>query len=294
VAPEYRHGASSTDETVRREAPLAIAPSVGIRVVSCGLFLSSGHGTHPDRVLDNHELIVVRRGTLSIHEDDVHYDVSPKHALLLEAGRRHRGVAPFGRDLSFYWIHFVVEESGRTARGAEQGDVIEIPKVSRVERFDCVAELFHRYLDDQEARRLTPLYAAALLVQILAEVARAPVEVETTPASALVGRAEAHITQHLADQLSTARIARALRTNPDYLNRAFREVHQMTMTEFIHRRRLADACTMLRDTTDSIAEIATACGYPTIGHFRRMFARYRGVSPSAYRQLMARAYVNAR
>jgi AraC-like DNA-binding protein len=273
---------------------MGVAFRLGVSVVSCGLFISNGQGTHPDRVLDNYELIVVRKGMLSIWEEDVRYDVPPEHALLLAAGKRHRGAAPFERDLSFYWIHFVVEPVARSKHSSKQSDTINIPKLTRVQRFDCVAELFHRYLDDQEARRLTPLYSAALLVQILSEVSRSPLESPTTHRAALVGRAEAHITQHMPEPLSTARIARALKTNPDYLNRAFREVHHMTMTEYIHRRRLTDACAMLRDTTDTIAEIATACGYLSIGHFRRMFVRYRGVSPTAYRRLMARAYVNAR
>jgi AraC-like DNA-binding protein len=214
--------------------------------------------------------------------------------LLLTAGRRHRGAAPFGRDLSFYWIHFVVDRPPGRTRAAREDARIEIPKLTHVPRFDCVAELFHRYLDDQEARRLTPLYAATLLLQILCEVSRPPLQPAATHADVLVGRAEAYITGHLAGQLSTARIAGALKTNPDYLNRAFRTVHHMTITEYIHRRRLKDACGMLRDTTDTVAQIAAACGYPTVGHFRRMFLRYRGLSPAAYRQLMARAYVNAR
>ena len=273
---------------------LGVDLRLGVGVVSCGLFVSSGQGTHPDRILDNNELIVVRKGMLSIWEEDVRYDVSPEHALLLTAGRRHRGAAPFERDLSFYWIHFTVEPGAEREHPSKARATIDIPKLTRVQRFDCVAELFHRYLDDQEAGRLTPVYSAALLVQILSEVSRSPLEAPTTHWAALVGRAEAHITGHMPERLSTALIARALKTNPDYLNRAFREVHHMTMTEYLHRRRLADACGMLRDTTDTIAEIAAACGYPSIGHFRRMFVRYRGVSPTAYRQLMARAYVNAR
>jgi AraC-like DNA-binding protein len=266
---------------------LSIAPSLGIKLVSCGLFISSGHGTHPDRVLDSHELIVVRRGTLSIWEGDVRFDVPPEHALLLHPGRRHRGAAPFAPDLSFYWIHFIVD------RFAQQ-DGVEVQKLTRVRRFDCVAELFHRYLDDQEAGRLTPLYSAALLLQILCEVSRPPLDSKDTHGAVLVGRADALITQHMTEQLSTARIARALNANPDYLNRACRDVHHMTMTEYIHRRKLRDACGMLRDTNDTVAQIAAACGYTSVGHFRRLFARYRGLSPTAYRQLMARAHVNAR
>jgi AraC-like DNA-binding protein len=277
--------ACATERAVDR---LDVTLNLGIEVISCGLFLSSGRGTHPDRVLDSYELIVVRKGILSIWENDVRFDVPPGHALLLYPGRRHRGAAPFGRDLSFYWIHFVLRHQ------SSQGNCLRLPQYVRVQRLECVAELFHRYLDDQEARRLDPLYSALLLLQILCEVGRGPLVARTERGTALAGRAEAYVTHHLAEKLSTARIARALRINPDYLNRVFREVHHMTMTEYIHRRRSTDAAGMLRDTTDAITEVASACGYPSVGHFRRMFERYHGVSPGAYRRLMARAYVNAR
>jgi AraC-like DNA-binding protein len=267
---------------------LNLTLSLGLRVVSCGLVISSGKGSHPDRVLDNYELIVVKKGTLSIWEEDARFEVWPEHALLLQPGRRHRGAEPFGRDLSFYWIHFVVNQS-RLKHAS-----LTVPQFAHVQRPDCIAELFHRFLDDQEAHRLDPLYASLLLSLILCEVGRKPVEAQAPRGNVLTGRAEAYVTQHLAEKLSTARIARALRINPDYLNRVFRDVHKMTMTEYIHRRKLTDAAGMLRDTTDTIAEIASACGYMSAGHLRRVFQRYHGVSPGAYRRTMARAYVNAR
>jgi AraC-like DNA-binding protein len=266
---------------------LSLAPSLGLEVVSCGLFISSGRGMHPDRVLDNYELIVVRKGTLSIFEEETRFDVPAGHALLLHAGRRHRGAVPFPSDLRFYWIHFVIKPH------VVQGGLLGVPKFTRVQRPECVAELFHRYLDDQEARRLDPLYSALLLTQVVCELGREQAHAGNPRSAALVGRAEAHVTGHLTEKLSTTRIARALHVNPDYLNRAFRQVHRMTMTEYLHRRRLGDAATMLRETTLSIAEIAGACGCPSVGHFRRLFLRFRGISPTAYRQLMARAYVNA-
>ncbi len=268
--------------------PISVYPDLGIKVIACGLFISSGKGTHPDRVLNDNELIVVRKGTLSIWEEDVLFNVPPNHALLLHAGRRHRGATPFARDLSFYWIHFVSQPPRRASLR------LEIPQFCRVARPECISELFHRYLDDQEAKRLDALYAGLLLTQILCEVSRKPLDAVTARGAALSGRAEAYVTRHLADKLSTARIAQALRTNPDYLNRVFRKVHHITVTEYIQRRRLADAAGMLRDTTDTVAEVAGACGYCSLGHFRRLFQRFHGMSPGAYRRLMARAFVNAR
>jgi transcriptional regulator GlxA family with amidase domain len=46
----------------------------------------------------------------------------------------------------------------------------------------------------------------------------------------------------------------------------------MTVTEYIHRRRVKDAAGMLRDTTDSAAEIAAACGFTNPRYFSQVFA----------------------
>jgi AraC-like DNA-binding protein len=263
-------------------------PPLGIEVGPCGLFISSGKGTHPDRTLNDYELILVRRGTLSIWENDVRFDVPPGHALILYPRRRHRGATPFGRDLSFYWIHWVFKTQAARER------VLEVPQLIKVQRPEYVAELLHRLLDDRESNRSDPYYAGLMLWQILLEVRRELITVESSRGSVLSGRAEAYIVNHLAERLSTARIARALRINPDYLNRVFRKVHNMTMTEYLHRRRLADGAKLLRESTDSVAEIASACGYSSVAHFRRMFERFNGVSPREYRRLHARAFVNAR
>jgi AraC-like DNA-binding protein len=263
-------------------------PTLGIKVGPCGLFISSGRGTHPDRVLNDYELIVVRKGTLSIWEDDVRFEVPPGHALVLYPHRRHRGAIPFARDLSFYWIHWVFKRAGKSA------GILEVPQLVRLQRPEYINELFHRFLDDEAAGRLAPYDASLRLLQILSEVGREPLEATEASGTSLVGRAEAHIIRHMAEPLSTARIARALRINPDYLNRAFRKVHGITITEYLHRRKLKDAALMLRESTDSIAEIASACGYGTPVHFRRMFQRFNGVTPRDYRQLHARAFVNAR
>lgn len=266
---------------------LELAP-LGIQVKTCGLFISSGKGTHPDRVLDDFELIVVRRGTLSIWENDVRFDVGPGQALILYPGRRHRGAAPFAPDLSFYWIHWIFSAQS----GSENS--VSIAQLSTVQRPHYVAELFHRFLDDRESNRLEPYCASLILLQILLEIRREPRATEPTRGAALSGRAEAYIINHMAERLSAARIARALRVTPDHLNRVFRDVHDMTITEYMHRRKLQDAAMLLRDSPDSVAEVAATCGYPNPVHFRRLFQRYNGVSPSEYRRLHARAFVNAR
>jgi AraC-like DNA-binding protein len=265
---------------------LQLSAKIGLKVLNGGLFVSAGRGSHPERVIDSYELIFVRKGALAIAESSRRFDVSAGQTLLLWPGRRHGGVTPYGRATSFYWVHFRVPNRRASAQ-------LTVPQHTRVARPARLTELFHRFLDDQESGRLGALDAAGLVLLMLCEVARAE-SAETTQSSALAGRVEEHVSRHLAQPLSTSRIARALRVNPDYLNRVFRRLRGATITEHIHQRRLHDAELMLRESTDSVLEIASACGFASTSYFRRVFARHHGVSPSSYRNLYARTHVNVR
>ncbi len=266
------------------ELELGKAPA--LRAHNGGLFVSPGSGLHPDRVIESHELIFVRRGTLHLSEEQRDFAVGEGQALLLWPGRRHRGTQPYVKGLSFYWIHFELVSQ-------RHAPSLVVPQLARVARPDRLAELFHRFLDDQDSGRLGVLDAELLLLLMLCEVARRP-EAGSDRGSVLAARAETYVASHLTDSLSTSRIARALRVNPDYLNRVFRRMHGQTLTEYLHRRRLREARLLLRDSTASVAEVGAACGIGEVGYFRRLFRRYEGISPAAYRRLYARTHVTVR
>ena len=76
-----------------------------------GRFISRGRGRHPDRILESDELIVVLQGELAMHEDGVPRIAGPGSWLLLRHGHRHGGLAPYPKNLSFFWLHFRFHES---------------------------------------------------------------------------------------------------------------------------------------------------------------------------------------
>jgi hypothetical protein len=56
--------------------------------------------------------------------------------------------------------------------GADRRLALTIPQVGRPARPDRLTELFHQFLDDQEAGALQPLQAAWLIRLMLSEAAR--------------------------------------------------------------------------------------------------------------------------
>lgn len=268
---------------------LELGAALTVRAANAGLFVSRGEGIHPERVLDSHELIFVREGVLGIGEEGRSFEVEAGQALILWPGRRHGGTCPYPPDLSFYWIHFSMDDGA--GPGTAPTTVLQHATVGRP---DHLAELFRRFLDDQEAGRLRSLPADLLLTLMLCEVsdpdgAATPVE---DNAAVLAGRADAHIRTHFHTRISTAVLARELECNPDYLGRVFRKAYGKTPTEAIHWRRLRHARRMLLESDRNVGEISRTCGFSDVRYFRRLFKRHEGMTPLAFRKLYAQMHVN--
>jgi AraC-like DNA-binding protein len=93
--------------------------------------------------------------------------------------------------------------------------------------------------------------------------------------------------------ISTSSIARALRYNPDYLERVFFSQEEMSIVDAIHQKRIDVARALLHnDMRRNINEIAFECGFSDPGYFHRMFKRLTGMTPREFRSLYARTHIN--
>lgn len=69
--------------------------------------------------------------------------------------------------------------------------------------------------------------------------------------------------------------------------RRFRKATGMTSSEYGQRLRVSKACELLQFGTMSVERIAWETGYTDPGAFRKVFARFVGLSPGEYRQRFA-------
>lgn len=93
--------------------------------------------------------------------------------------------------------------------------------------------------------------------------------------------------------LTLAQVARHVRRNPDYLSKVFQQTVGTSFTEYLNRIRVDRVCALLDRSPEGIAELAMACGFGSVPHFNRVFRRYTGMSPSAYREERRRALAGA-
>ena len=68
-----------------------------------------------------------------------------------------------------------------------------------------------------------------------------------------------------------------------YLSHFVKETLNQNFQQYVNAVRLNAACTLLKNSTTSILEIAQRCGYNNLSNFNRQFKERFGVSPRDYR-----------
>ena len=97
-------------------------------------------------------------------------------------------------------------------------------------------------------------------------------------------RVIAHIEDNLADKLTLPGIAEVAGMSVSHLKTLFRNSTGVPVYEYVLRRRVERAQTMLRNQKLSIAEVALATGFAHQSHLARHMNRILGYTPSSVRQ----------
>lgn len=78
-------------------------------------------------------------------------------------------------------------------------------------------------------------------------------------------------------------LAGELRYNEAYLSRMFHKSVGIPYSEYVRNIKINHACYLLRNTDESIFNIAMKCGYATQSSFYRSFKQLVGINPNEYR-----------
>ncbi|WP_074128568.1 AraC family transcriptional regulator [Bradyrhizobium sp. NAS96.2] len=96
-------------------------------------------------------------------------------------------------------------------------------------------------------------------------------------------RASKYIRENLHTRLRIGTVARIVNLSPSYFSRAFKTSEGMPFSEFVLVSRIGLAKHLLTTTDRPIAQIALECGLADQSHLTRIFNRFVGVPPRAWR-----------
>jgi AraC family transcriptional regulator len=124
-----------------------------------------------------------------------------------------------------------------------------------------------------------------LVLEILAEIARAETDDTRLPAPNWLKRATEIVESRFLERLSLEDIASQVGVHYVHLSRQFHKYNRCTVGELIRRRRIQYASNLLAHSRTPLAEIALTCGFADQSHLSFLFKRYMGLSPSKFRRL---------
>ena len=93
------------------------------------------------------------------------------------------------------------------------------------------------------------------------------------------------IQDHIDTNLSLKEISKGLEINPSYLSREFSKYFEdLSFGEYIRKSRIEKAIELMKSNHYSLTEIAYLTGFSDQSHFTRIFKKYTGKNPTAYKK----------
>ena len=100
----------------------------------------------------------------------------------------------------------------------------------------------------------------------------------------IISKTKRYIHENLSKDISVASIAEAFYLTPNYFSRLFKRVTGEGCNEYLVRKRIEQAKSLLETTNMKSGQIACMVGYRDTNYFSLAFKKYVGVSPTQYRK----------
>lgn len=92
-----------------------------------------------------------------------------------------------------------------------------------------------------------------------------------------------YIHLHIEDAFSLNQMSTDFNNSPSYLSSLFKDVMNISITNYVHKMKIERAKLLLKTSTKPILEISNLLYYCDTSHFSKTFKRFTGMSPSQYR-----------
>ncbi len=95
--------------------------------------------------------------------------------------------------------------------------------------------------------------------------------------------AKDYIRKHYREKIYLADVAEELGLSEGYLSRLFRKESDESFQDYVNRERVARASNLLLYSDFSLSQIAEYVSFPNQSYFGKMFKKYKGMTPKAFR-----------
>ncbi|HYC58102.1 MAG TPA: AraC family transcriptional regulator [Thermoanaerobaculia bacterium] len=231
------------------------------------------------------------------------YELMPGAALVIHEDEEYTVTVDALRPVETFCFFFAdgfVEDAFRAATTCSEqllDTQVAPPRITFAERlqFDTplVAELRRAHAHLGEGHPLeASFYATAM--QLVRARCDLDARAERLPALRAATRGElarrvaigtSFLHANLDRAVTVAEAAREACLSPFHFHRLFASFHGVTPHRYLTQLRLTRARALLRSGTRTVADVAFACGFSSLGSFTTLFTRNVGMSPARFRRI---------
>lgn len=239
---------------------------------------------HHDRV----EILFMASGGGFYFIDGENYKVEKGDIIIYNSGVIHEEMIDLGKDVSMYG--FCVKNL--SIKGMEANKLIEKGKMpiiktgDRYDEFKNIFSMIYKYSIEGGFDSLELVNHLIISIIILIhDISFKYEKLNTSNKQKLSEDIRNYMDKYLYTNISLKTISDEFKLSKYYIAHLYKEVTGYSPMQYVIRRRIGEAQTMLLHTDNSIIDIAINVGFNSVNHFHSTFVKIVGISPGKYRKI---------
>lgn len=237
--------------------------------------------SYPLHLHDSFEFITVLSGEMEITVDKIKYTVGEGQSLLVFPNQLH-DLSTKDRSSHFLCIFspkLVSEYSKMISSRAPKNNLFSLD-VFYVKK---LLTLDNKSMADKVAMK-------GLLYSICGEFNKGASYVEQkNKRDDLLSRIFKYVGENFKGECSLGSLSSELSYNYVYLSKFFKQSTNITFVEYVNHYRIEEACYLLKNSDQTVLQIAYDCGFDSLRSFNRNFKAMTSLTPSEYQNKVRNA-----
>lgn len=242
--------------------------------------------------LDSYLFIIILSGQGTIHYNCTSHSVKAGDCILLDCHSEYSHKSSEEDPWELMWIHF----NGPHAQYYYENFSERHDNIFRIPDTASVTESIKQIITLNETHTADSALITSRIITDLLTIAitsgNTHKENDSQPVTAKLNAIISYIDEHFTEKLSLDELSSQFYISKFYLSHAFKKEYKMTVIQYILMKRISLAKEKLRYSSDSIEEIAAACGIPDASYFNKVFRKMEGITASQYRNTWKGRAVN--